>query len=258
MKRTTFSAPTIGRSAACLTPPPSLTRTTSGASTSSRPCRSPVSSARWNDSSAARVSLGETTSRGRRASTCRRARCAIWRTAAGALVDRRRDLVVADVEGLAQHEDGALGRRERLEDEHHRHRHALGELDVLGHVRRGEQRLGQPGADVRLLAALHGAQPVERLPGRDPDQVGALVAHLLQVDLDPPQPGLLQDVLGVGRRSEHLVGDGEEQVAVGDEGLGRRVGGVVAHFSLLRGAPGHNAKLTSVSHRSSWRPHRNA
>ena len=73
-----------------------------------------------------------------------------------ALVDGRRDLVVADVEDLAQHEDGALGRRERLEDEHQRHRHALGQLDVLGHVRRGEQRLGQPGADVGLLAPLAG------------------------------------------------------------------------------------------------------
>ena len=45
----------------------------------------------------------------------------------GALVDGGRDLVVADVEDLAQHEDGALGRRQRLEDEHQRHRHALGE-----------------------------------------------------------------------------------------------------------------------------------
>ena len=36
-------------------------------------------------------------------------------------------------------------------------------------------------------------------------------------DIGPPQPGLLADVLGVGRRAEHLVGDGEEQAAVGDE-----------------------------------------
>jgi hypothetical protein len=43
------------------------------------------------------------------------------------------------------------------------------------------------------------------LPGRDPDQVGALVVHLPQVDLDPPQPGFLEDVFGVGRRSEDLV-----------------------------------------------------
>jgi hypothetical protein len=98
----------------------------------------------------------------------------------------------------------------------------LGELDVLGHVRRGEQWLGEPGTDVCLLAAPHGAQPVERPPGCDLDQVGALVAHLPHVDLHPPQPGFLQDVLGVDSRSEHLVGDGEQQVAVGDE-HGRRI-----------------------------------
>src|SRR5262249_46364132 len=33
-------------------------------------------------------------------------------------------------------------------------------------------------------------------------------------------PRLLDDVLGVGRRAEHLVGDGEEQAAVGDERVG--------------------------------------
>jgi hypothetical protein len=32
-----------------------------------------------------------------------------------------------------------------------------------------------------------------------------------------PQPGLLQDVFSVGGRAEHLVGDGEQQVAVGGE-----------------------------------------
>jgi hypothetical protein len=126
----------------------------------------------------------------------------------GALLDRGRDLFVAGIERLAQHEDDALDRRQRLEDEHERHRHTLGELDILSHVRRGEQRLGQPGADIRLPATPHCAQPVERLPGRDPDQVGALVAHPPHINLHPPQPGFLKDVFGVGRRSEHLVGDG--------------------------------------------------
>ena len=115
---------------------------------------------------------------------------------------------------------------------------------------------GSQGPTYASLRRLHGAQPVERLPGRDPDQVGALVAHLRQVDLDPPQPGLLEDVLGVGRRSEHLVGDGEEQVAVGDESLGRRVGGVVAHLSTS--SPSRRpVQRTSASSRlacnSSWR-----
>ncbi len=106
---------------------------------------------------------------------------------------------MTDAEDLTQDEDGAFRGGERLEDEHERHRHTLGELHVLGHIRCGEQRLGQPGADVVLLAAPDGAQPVERAPGGDPHQVGALVVHLREVDLDPPQPGLLQGVLGVGR-----------------------------------------------------------
>ena len=52
---------------------------------SSRRCRSPVSTARRNASSASRVWAGETTPRGRRAATWARARWAIWRTAAGLL-----------------------------------------------------------------------------------------------------------------------------------------------------------------------------
>jgi len=60
-----------------------------------------------------------------------------------ALAHRRRDLLVRRAEHLAQHEDGPLGRRQRLQHDQQRHRHALGELDVLGHVGRGEQRLGQ-------------------------------------------------------------------------------------------------------------------
>src|SRR5690606_23918396 len=65
-------------------------------------------------------------------------------------------------------------------------------------------------------------QPVEREPGDDPHQEGTRVTHLVLpvlAERGPPQPGLLHDVLGVGDRAEHLVGDGEQQAAVGDEGL---------------------------------------
>ncbi len=54
----------------------------------------------------------------------------------------------------------------------------------------------------------------------DPHQVGARVAHVgpgLRADAVPPQPGFLHSVLGVGRRAEQLVGDGEQQAAVGEE-----------------------------------------
>jgi hypothetical protein len=93
----------------------------------------------------------------------------------------------------------------------------LRQLDVLGHVGAGQQRLGQPRPDVVLASPRHGPELVERLPGDDPDQVRARVADLGLVDAGPPEPGPLHDVLGVGRGAEHLVGNGEERAAVGDE-----------------------------------------
>ena len=43
--------------------------------------------------------------------------------------------------------------------------------------------------------------------------------HVGLIHAGPPQPGLLDDVLGISGRAEHFVGDGEEQPAVGDEGI---------------------------------------
>ncbi len=109
---------------------------------------------------------------------------------------------------------------EGLQHGQHRDRDALGELDVLGHVGAGQQRLGQPLADVLLAPPRQRTQPVERLPGDDPHQVRPRVAYVgpgRGTEARPPQPGLLHDVLGVGCGAEHLVGDGEEQAAVGDE-----------------------------------------
>ena len=68
----------------------------------------------------------------------------------GGAVDALGDLVVGHVEHLAQHEHRALDRREGLQHEEHRGRDAVGELDVVRDVRDGEQRLGQPRADVGL------------------------------------------------------------------------------------------------------------
>jgi hypothetical protein len=94
------------------------------------------------------------------------------------LVDRRGDLGIGQVEDLAQHEDRALDRRQGLEHGEHRDRHALGQLDVVGHVGAGQQRLGEPLADVVLSPPRQRPQSVERLPGDDPDEVGPRVAHL--------------------------------------------------------------------------------
>jgi hypothetical protein len=91
------------------------------------------------------------------------------------LVDRCSDVGVGQVEDLAQDEDRPFGGREGLQHGQHRDRDALGELDVLGHVGTGEQRLGQPLPDVLLAPPRQRPQPVERLPGDDPDQVGPRV-----------------------------------------------------------------------------------
>ena len=216
-----MSDPTIGCRAAATTPPPSATSTTSGASTSSRPCRSPPRD-RGQEPLDDRLLLGPVHLHPRPA------RGHVLPRAVGdlphggrRLADRLRDLVVRHVEHLAQHEHRPLGRVERLQHGEHRDRDALGELDVVGHVGAGEQRLGQPLADVVLAPPRQRAQPVERLPGDDPDEVGPRVAHLgptVVAQVRPPQPGLLHDVLGVGRGAEHLVRDREEQAAVGDEG----------------------------------------
>jgi hypothetical protein len=92
------------------------------------------------------------------------------------------NLLVGHIEHFAQHEHGPLSRREGLEHQHHRHRYAVRQLDVLCDVGSGKQRLGQPGANVGLLAAAERAQPAQRLAGGDPDQVCALVTHCVKVD----------------------------------------------------------------------------
>src|SRR3954454_12131717 len=79
---TIFFAPTTGCRTAVTTPPPSAIRTASGARVSIRPWRSPVCRAARNRATASCCSMRSTSTRGRRAATCDRARWATWRTAA--------------------------------------------------------------------------------------------------------------------------------------------------------------------------------
>src|SRR5215212_9641198 len=160
------------------------------------------------------------------------------------LVDRCSDVGVRHLEDLAQHEDRPFCGREGLQHGQHRDRDTLGELDVLGHVRRGGQRLGQPLPNVFLAPSGQRPHPVERLAGDYPQEVGAGVAHFGALDVRPPQPGLLDHVLGVGGRAEHLVGDGEQQAAVGYE---RVVGHVGECRTLLGLAKGFRSQATENS-----------
>jgi hypothetical protein len=96
------------------------------------------------------------------------------------------DLVVRRVEDLAQHEHRALGRFECLQHGEHRHRAALGEHHIVGDVGAGQHGFGQPLFYVVLPPPGQRPKAIERLPGDDPHQVGARVAHLVVVDVEPP------------------------------------------------------------------------
>ncbi len=94
------------------------------------------------------------------------------------------------------------------------------------------QWLGQPGADVVHALALGRAQPVQAKPGGGGDQPGFGVADGRRVGAGPAQPGILDDVFGVGAAAEQAVGQGHQARAVGlESGFGVHVGkdAAVAH-----------------------------
>ena len=57
-------------------------------------------------------------------------------------------------------------------------------------------------------------QPVDRAAGGDGDEPGARVVDGRGVLVEQAQIGILHDVLGVGDRAQHAVGDVAHQVAV--------------------------------------------
>jgi hypothetical protein len=132
--------------------------------------------------------------------------------------DRR----VVVVEHVAEHERGALDRRELLEHDEERLRQRVGQLGPRARPRRRvlHQRLGQPRSDVRLAPDPRQPQVIDREAGRHGrDPCGRLVEGL--PGARQPQQRLLHDVLGVGDAAEHPVGDAEP---VAPEGLELLVG----------------------------------
>ena len=115
-------------------------------------------------------------------------------------VQGRRHLGEAQPEHVVQHERRPLQRRQRLEHDEHGHRHRVGHLDALGGTTVGRHRFGEPRPDVVLPPVLLLTDPVQRLPGRDGEEVGARVADLAAPGRDgrPAQPRLLYRVLRVG------------------------------------------------------------
>ena len=137
----------------------------------------------------------------------------------------------AVAERLAQHVGRALGRRQALQQREQGEGDALpldGVVERPERTVRGEHRLGQPRPDVDLPPGAGRVQRGQAEVGDHADQERLRRPDGRPVDGLPAQPGVLQDVLGVGGRPEHPVGDPEQPRAQGLE-LGEPGGGIVGH-----------------------------
>ena len=114
-----------------------------------------------------------------------------------------------------QKQRGPLLRRQILEQHQHRQRQRIGHLGMLGRIvdAVGEDRLGQPLANVLFSPRARRAKLVDRQPGGDSGDVGPRGGDLLAVldRLMDAQQRFLDDVLGFGDAAEHPVGDRERR-----------------------------------------------
>jgi hypothetical protein len=138
------------------------------------------------------------------------------------LVDHRRDLVERHREHVVQHERDPLGGRQRVEHHQQREPDSVGQLRLL---------LGVPpllalfGPAVQRLLAVVATRPQhgQAHPRDDGRQPGADVLDLTRVGAVEPQPGLLEGVVGLARRTEHPVSDRPQPRPLLLEPLGQRV-----------------------------------
>ena len=111
--------------------------------------------------------------RGRSVRTCSRARSEL---AAVRFADAEHagDLRVRVIEDLAKEKHRALDRGQTFQQEHHRHRHRFVDLRDGRHVASwiGDQRFGQPLADIGLALHASGLQMVDAETAHDGDQKG--------------------------------------------------------------------------------------
>ena len=132
------------------------------------------------------------------------------------LADDLGDLVEAVPEDVVEQEDRPLDRAQPLEQEQERHRQRVGLLRLRGRVGGalvGQQRLGQPLADVRLASdprrrswsIASRVTTVDRYAFGDSISTPSASAPLVA------QERLLHDVLGLAHAAEHPVGDREQQ-----------------------------------------------
>jgi hypothetical protein len=126
----------------------------------------------------------------------------------GALPDDVGDLVERVVKDLAEQEGGTLDRGELLEQVEERERERVSGLGVHDRLVL-HQRLGKPFAGIHLALDARRAEVVDREPRRHGREPG-LRGLGLDIGRVVAEERLLDDVLRLGDRPEHPVGDREE------------------------------------------------
>lgn len=162
-------------------------------------------------------SLG-TSNLGRSARTWVRARAASWRQAAGVAIDSLGDFLEGDAEDVVQEERRAFEGRQTFEREHEREGDAI---EVF--FRRFDDRLREPRPDIGFAAMARGLELIQAQARHDAAQERLRFADGFAVSGEPPEEGLLNDVLGVRDRPEHAIRNADQPRTQRSE-RGRRVG----------------------------------
>jgi len=115
-----------------------------------------------------------------------------------------------------QHENDALGWRQRLEDDKQRELDRLGQKHFLLGItsRLGRGPLRSVGMEALFTPRFARAQHVETHPRHHRGQPTGEVVEAGGIDAAQPQPGFLYGVVGLAPRAEHAIGHASQMCAV--------------------------------------------
>ena len=120
--------------------------------------------------------------------------------------DDRGDIVKRDGEGVVQHKGESLGGRQCLEDDKQGEPYGIGEHGLL--FRRRGRGVGQLEADGLLAAKSSRAQEVQADPRDDRRHPSVDVLDVVRTRSAHTEPGVLDGIVGLGKRAEHAVRNG--------------------------------------------------
>jgi hypothetical protein len=150
------------------------------------------------------------------------------------------NLAVGIVEGLSKYVRRALGWRELLQQKQNREVQRLAPLDPQARIGAGVDRLRQPWAYIGVSARASGLEHVDRESRGRRDQEGQRIADRAPISGLPPNPDVLDDVLGLRRATQHPIRNakqprpGTQECREAIVSAGRKGRGVLA-VSRVRG-----------------------